>query len=79
MGTRSGDVDPGMLPFLAGQGYSIADIDTLLNKQSGLLGLTGHADMRGVSAQAAAGDERCRLAEQVCSACCSHCAVCAAQ
>jgi hypothetical protein len=65
MGTRCGDVDPGMLPFLADQGMSIQDIDKLMNKQSGLLGITGYSDLREVEERAAAGDYRCQLAQQV--------------
>lgn len=47
MGTRSGDVDPALHAFLATHlSLSIAEIDTLLNKQSGLLGLCGDSDIR---------------------------------
>ena len=47
MGTRSGDVDPGLHTFLHSElGLSIAEIDTLLNKQSGLKGLAGVNDFR---------------------------------
>lgn len=65
MGTRCGDIDPGLLPFLAEQGMSIKDIDKLMNKQSGLLGLSGHSDWRSVSEGAQKGDERCQLAAGV--------------
>eukprot|EP00892_Ulva_mutabilis_P010163 jgi/Ulvmu1/7519/UM037_0063.1 len=65
MATRSGDIDPGMLPFLARQGMNIGDIDTLLNKQSGLLGLSGSADQRELLAKAAQGDKRSQLAFDV--------------
>jgi len=40
MGTRSGDVDPGLFSFLSNLGYSAKKIDNLLNKESGLLGLS---------------------------------------
>jgi acetate kinase len=40
MGTRSGDVDPGLFSFLSNLGYSAKKIDDLLNKKSGLLGLS---------------------------------------
>jgi len=40
MGTRSGDVDPGLFSFLSNLGYSAEKIDNLLNKKSGLLGLS---------------------------------------
>lgn len=48
MGTRSGDVDPAVLGFIAGkEGISIHEVETMLNKQSGLLGLSGLThDMR---------------------------------
>ena len=47
MGTRSGDVDPGLHTFLHNElGLSVAEIDTLLNKRSGLLGLAGVNDFR---------------------------------
>ena len=62
MGTRSGDVDPSILVFLARQGYSADEIDTLLNRESGLLALSGAADMREITAAAEAGDEQAELA-----------------
>lgn len=48
MGTRSGDIDPSILLFLSREGYSEQDLDRLLNRESGLKGLTGHNDMRSV-------------------------------
>ena len=58
MGTRSGDVDPAVLVHLHRQaGLSVDDLDTMLNRKSGLLGLTGNGDMRDVQAAAVAGDE----------------------
>ena len=67
MGTRGGDVDPGVLLFLMRElGLSAGDVDRILNKESGLLGVSGVSnDMRDVSANAAAGDERCRLALEI--------------
>ncbi len=56
MGTRSGDIDPGVFKFLSQHGYSVDDVDALLNKQSGMLGLCGFTDMRDVEAKAEAGD-----------------------
>lgn len=62
MGTRSGDIDPGLHAYLCRKlGMSIDDVDNVLNKKSGMLGLTGFTDMRDVSAAIAAGDERARL------------------
>ncbi|MBK7822330.1 MAG: acetate kinase [Tessaracoccus sp.] len=63
MGTRSGDVDPGLHTFLVREGgWDISDVDAMLNKRSGMLGLCGYTDMRDVEAQAEAGDERTQLA-----------------
>ncbi len=67
MGTRSGDVDPGVFGYLASQcGRTSAELTQVLNTQSGLLGLSGVGnDMRAVEAAAARGDERARLALDV--------------
>jgi acetate kinase len=63
MGTRSGDIDPAVVFHLANvRGMSIADIDTLLNKKSGLLGLCGANDLRDIEARRQAGDPDARLA-----------------
>ena len=56
MGTRSGDIDPGALLHLLRAGLSVDEVDTLLNKQSGMKGLTGANDLRQVHAAADAGD-----------------------
>ncbi len=66
MGTRSGDIDPGVIFHLHRVGkYSLSEIDELLNKQSGLLGLAGTNDMREVWQRAKAGDETAVLARQI--------------
>lgn len=62
MGTRPGDLDPGVLLELMRSGMRTDEIDVLLNRQSGLKGVTGTSDMREIEQRAAAGDERCRLA-----------------
>ena len=63
MGTRSGDIDPTVLLYLSRQlGLSVDEIDTLLNKKSGLLGISGSADLRDVIARQEAGDEAAALA-----------------
>ncbi len=64
MGTRPGDVDPGIILYLMRQlGLAESDVDRVLNKESGLLGVSGVGnDIRDVLAAAAAGDERCKLA-----------------
>ena len=63
MGTRSGDLDPA-LPFFLGTalGMSFDEIDRLLNKQSGMLGLTGQNDLREIEARRLNGDAEARLA-----------------
>ena len=67
MGTRSGDVDPGvLLELMRREGLDAAGLDTLLNRSSGLAGLSGRGnDLRDIESGAAEGDERCRLALQV--------------
>lgn len=60
MGTRSGDIDPGVLEFIAKQeNIGIKEILTILNKKSGVLGLSGvSSDFRDIDAAAEAGNER---------------------
>lgn len=67
MGTRSGDLDPGVvLELMRKEGLDVDAVDALLNKHSGLAGLSGLGnDMRDIEARAAEGDERCRMAIQV--------------
>lgn len=67
MGTRSGSVDPGLLLYLMREeGLSGDDLSHLLNRESGLKGLSGRSgDLREVSAAAGAGDARATLALQV--------------
>ncbi len=63
MGTRCGSIDPAIVPYLEEKkGYTPPEVDTLMNKQSGLLGICGLTDMRDIHAEAAKGDEKCRLA-----------------
>ncbi|MCW2134194.1 acetate kinase [Arthrobacter sp. VKM Ac-2550] len=62
MGTRSGDVDQGVLVFLLRQAYSADELDNLLNRDSGLKAVAGHNDMRAITDAAAAGDEEAELA-----------------
>ncbi len=64
MGTRAGDLDPSILPYLAKKlGLSPEELDDLINKKSGFLGLSGvSADMRDVKAAAADGNKRAQLA-----------------
>ncbi len=68
MGTRSGDLDPAILDFVAiKEGLSARDVETMLNKQSGLLGISGlTADMRELLAEEKEhGDRRARVAIDV--------------
>jgi acetate kinase len=66
MGTRSGDLDPTVIFHLSNQlGYDPDQVNTLLNKRSGMLGLTGHSDMRDISQAIAQGDENARLAYEM--------------
>lgn len=64
MGTRSGDIDPGLFNFLTTQlDYSASQIDNLLNKESGLLGISELSnDCRTIEEAAIAGNERAILA-----------------
>jgi len=65
MGTRSGDIDPAIIFYLAGKPEykGVKDIDALMNKKSGLLGVSGVSnDMRAVRAAAAEGNKRAELA-----------------
>jgi len=63
MGTRSGDIDPSALTtILIREGIDGARLDTILNKESGLLALAGSNDMRKVFEFAESGDERAQLA-----------------
>jgi acetate kinase len=64
MGTRSGDLDPGIFNFLnQNVKMSVQDIDTMLNKKSGLLGISGvSSDMRDIEGAAEKGNKRAQLA-----------------
>jgi len=58
MGTRSGDIDPGLILHLLRSGKSVDELDELLNRGAGLKGVSGIShDMRDVRAAAAAGNE----------------------
>jgi acetate kinase len=64
MGTRSGDIDPAIIPFLARvKDMPVAQIDNLLNKKSGMLGVSGLSnDMRTIEQAAKEGHKRAELA-----------------
>ena len=64
MGTRCGTLDPATVFYLVREGgYSIDEIDTMMNKKSGLLAISDRSnDSRDIEEAAAAGDEKCQLA-----------------
>ncbi|WP_310560036.1 acetate kinase [Flavobacterium sp.] len=63
MGTRSGDVDQSVIFYMVNSlGYSLADVNTMLQKQSGMLGLTGFSDLRDIESNAEQGNKDCQLA-----------------
>jgi acetate kinase len=66
MGTRSGDIDPTVIFYLVNTlGYKPDEVNNLLNKKSGMLGLTGHSDMRDIRKAIEAGDEVAKLAYEM--------------
>ena len=66
MGTRSGDIDHSIIFYLAEKfNYSLEGINTLLQKKSGMLGLTGYSDLREIQAEAEKGNIECQLALQM--------------
>ena len=66
MGTRSGDVDPGLHAFLGRElGMDLQEVDNLLNKKSGMLGLAGVTDFRDLNELIEEGDEAAKLAMAV--------------
>jgi acetate kinase len=64
MGTRCGSVDPGVLLYLQRErGLSVEELDRVLNRESGLQGVSGRSpDLARIEAGAREGDERCQLA-----------------
>ncbi len=67
MGTRSGDIDPAIIEFIANkEGKSISEVLTVLNKKSGVLGVSGvSSDFRDIEGAAAEGNKRAALALKV--------------
>ncbi|MEI7718156.1 MAG: acetate kinase [Mycobacterium sp.] len=66
MGTRSGDLDPGVISYLwRSAEMGIDEIETMLNRHSGMLGLGGEMDFRVVHERIASGDEAAKLAYEV--------------
>ncbi|UOY08454.1 acetate kinase [Muricauda sp. SCSIO 64092] len=68
MGTRSGDIDQSVVFFLMDScGMDSQEVNTVLQKESGLLGLTGHSDLREIQRLAEEGDKDCLLALEMIS------------
>lgn len=66
MGSRSGDIDAGIIGYLWREaGMGVDEIETMLNRRSGMLGLSGETDFRAVHTRIAAGDEPAKLAYDV--------------
>lgn len=66
MGTRAGDIDQSVIFHLVNQlGYSLSEVNALLNKKSGMLGLTGFSDMRDIQAQISQGNQEAQLAYEL--------------
>lgn len=67
MGTRCGDIDPAVIPFLMNhEGITASEMDTIMNKKSGLLGISGKtSDMREIQELIDNGDARAKLAQQM--------------
>ncbi len=63
MGTRSGDIDHAIIFHLVNNlGYTLEAVNTMLQKESGMLGLTGFSDLRDIEAEAEKGNQTCKLA-----------------
>ncbi len=67
MGTRSGDIDVSLVPYvMEKEGLSAAELVTALNKKSGFLGISGvSSDSRDIEAGIKEGNERCKIAEEM--------------
>jgi acetate kinase len=66
MGTRSGDIDPSIIFYLVNHlGYDPEQVNTLLNKRSGMLGLTGLSDMRDIGSAIQKGNKDAELAIEI--------------
>jgi acetate kinase len=66
MGTRCGNIDASVIFYLVSElGYTLDEVNTLLNKQSGMLGLTGYSDMRDIRKLISEGDKSAKLAYEM--------------
>ncbi|MBZ7928815.1 MULTISPECIES: acetate kinase [Campylobacter] len=63
MGTRCGDMDPAIIPFISkARGLNIEEIDNLMNKKSGVYGICGYNDFRDIESRVEKGEDKARLA-----------------
>lgn len=63
MGTRSGDIDHSIIFHLVNNlGYDLNDVNSMLQKESGMFGLTGFSDLRDIESEAEKGNKDCKLA-----------------
>ncbi len=63
MGTRSGDIDQSVIFYLVDiLGYSINEVNKILQKESGMFGLTGFSDLREIETEAEKGNKECQIA-----------------
>ncbi|MNG02239.1 Acetate kinase [compost metagenome] len=63
MGTRSGDIDQSIVFYMIKNlGYTADEVNAVLLKQSGMLGLTGYSDLRDIESEAEKGNKECQLA-----------------
>ena len=66
MGTRCGDIDASIIPYVMEKtGMTAKEIDNKINKESGLLALSGYSDSRDIESGIASGDEKCILAQKM--------------
>ncbi|CAI2767708.1 acetate/propionate family kinase [Flavobacterium collinsii] len=66
MGTRAGDIDQSVIFYMVKNlGYTADEVNSILLKQSGMLGLTGYSDLRDIEAEAEKGNKDCILALQM--------------
>lgn len=63
MGSRSGDIDHAIIFYLVNSlGYKLEEVNSMLQKESGMLGLTGYSDLRDIESEAEKGNKECQLA-----------------
>jgi acetate kinase len=66
MGSRSGNIDQAIIFHLVNNlGYTLDEVKNLLQKESGMLGLTGYSDLRDIEDKAAKGDKKCQIALEI--------------